>query len=550
MQSPGFNDPFRLPEDNNRTRAEGQNQRAPVTDFHAGPVVVRERQGDSALGARRRGDTLLRHLAIRAAEKAVMIKLLREWALGLASRYLHDSYCKRNTYNLPLGVQEMRHMVLMNLLRGLACAIGDGRLSRRATRGILEVLFGRQLMGARRNIVPFINRRGFEPPSFLAISPTRRCNLRCAGCYASSSMNDGATLEYEVFRRVLQEIRDDWGSHFAVISGGEPFLYKSDGRTLLDVLGEFPDEYFLVFSNGTRIGHETARHLAGLGNVTVAVSVEGFARETDARRGPGVYREIERTMKALRQAGVPFGISMTATRQNADLLLSEEIIKHYFDDQGAVYAWLFHYMPIGRDPLCDLMVTPEQRSRLLERQLDLLWNRKLFFIDFWNGGPLSAGCISAGRKGGYFHIDWDGNVSPCVFIPYAVDNVYRIYREGRALSSVLDHPTFKAIREWQTSYQGNHGTTRTRNLFMPCPMRDHHGVARDAVVRYGAQPLNADSAHALEDPQYVEQLQSHGRRCAELLDPLWETVLADAARAVRRSSSPCTAANSAPRRLK
>ncbi len=488
------------------------------------------------MSGRPQGNTLLRRLAVRAAERVVLIGRLRQWALEWGSRYLHEFYCKRNIDKLPLGVQEMRYMVLMNLLRGLGRAVGERRLSQRAIRGILEVFVGRQLMGARRNIVPFITRHGFEPPSFLTISPTRRCNLRCSGCYASSTIEDGATLEYELFRRILREMRDDWGSHFAVISGGEPFLYRSHGKNLLDVLGEFPDAYFLVFSNGTRIGHETARDLAGLGNVTVAISVEGFERETDARRGSGVFREIERAMDVLRRVGVPFGISMTATRQNADVLLSEEIISHYFDTQGALYAWLFHYMPIGRDCSHDLMVTPEQRGRLLERQLDLLWNRKLFFIDFWNGGPLSAGCISAGREGGYFHIDWDGNVSPCVFIPYAVDNIYRVYREGRELASVLAHPTFKAIRAWQTRYQGNNGTTRTGNLFMPCPMRDHHEVARDAVVRYGAQPLYGALSHVLDDSQYIEQMQDHGRRCAELLDPVWEKEVADAAREVRRSS--------------
>ncbi len=156
-----------------------------------------------------------------------------------------------------------------------------------------------------------------------------------------------------------------------------------------------------MYTNGTLVDDAAARRFAQLGNVCPSISVEGFERETDA----------------LREAGVPFGISMTATRENADVLLSEDVVRHFFDDKGAVLAWIFHYMPIGRSSRIDQMVIPEQRRRMLERQLDLMKNRGLFFIDFWNGGALSAGCISAGREGGYFHIDWNGDVAPCVFIP-------------------------------------------------------------------------------------------------------------------------------------
>ncbi len=55
---------------------------------------------------------------------------------------------------------------------------------------------------------------------------------------------------------------------------------------------------------------------------------------------------------------------------------------------------------------------------------------------------MSGGCISAGRPGGYFHLDWDGNISPCVFAPYAVDNIYEYRRKmvayGREVRAVLD----------------------------------------------------------------------------------------------------------------
>jgi MoaA/NifB/PqqE/SkfB family radical SAM enzyme len=473
----------------------------------------------------KQGDNAWQHIAIQAADVAMRFGPLRRWALDWGDRRLYDFYCRVNIDKLPIRVQQMRHRALMNLLHALERAIADGRCSSRARRGILRNVVGYAVMGGRRTIAPFVREHGFEPPAFVAISPTQLCNLRCTGCYAASSSEQRSTLGYTSLRRIVRQKRDQWGSHFTVITGGEPLLYRSEGRTLADLCNEFPDEYFLVYTNGTLIDVGVAERFAALGNVSFAISVEGFEAETDARRGPGVFRKIENAMVTLRRCGVPFGISMTATRQNAAVLLSENIISHYFDERGAVYAWLFQYMPIGRGYTLDAMVTPGQRLELLRRQLELLWRRKLFFIDFWNGGPMSAGCIAAGREGGYLHIDWNGNVSPCVFVPYAVANVVDLFDEGETLSSVLMHPVFERIRAWQADYQGKHALTETRNLFRPCPMRDHHHVVREAILRHGAIPSYPDAASALGDPEYARRLSDYGSELALMLDPIWQSEL-------------------------
>jgi len=447
--------------------------------------------------------------AVEVADWVLSLKPLRRYALARGDAALHDFYCVKRFEGLPLGVQEFRYRAITNLLHEMERAVSDGRISRRARQGLLRVFVANLVMNARRNVAPFIAEHGFEPPAFVVVSPTQKCNLFCSGCYAASSSRATATLSYEVFRRILAEKRDRWGSYFTVISGGEPLLYESQGKRLLDVFEEFID-------------HNLAERLAQLANVTVAISVEGFERETDARRGSGTYRRIGRAMQSLRELGVPFGVSFTATRENADTLLSEEIIRHYFDEQGALYAWMFHYMPIGRSYTVDMMVTAEQRSRMLTRQLELIRNRGLFFIDFWNGGPMSGGCLAAGRPGGYFHVDWNGDISPCVFMPYAVDNVHEMYRQKRDLTSVLNHPAFQALRAWQTSYAGRDGRGPTHNLFTPCPLRDHHDEGREILVRFGARPIHEDAARALRDEEYRRRMVEYGKELSALLDPVWE----------------------------
>jgi MoaA/NifB/PqqE/SkfB family radical SAM enzyme len=218
-------------------------------------------------------------------------------------------------------------------------------------------------------------------------------------------------------------------------------------KDLFDLLGENQDNYFMMYTNGTLITREVAERMADLGNISPAISVEGWERETDDRRGKGVFRRVQEAMQNLRAAGVPFGISVTATRENAEVILSESFLDFYFGHQGALYGWIFQYMPIGRGFTADWMVTPEQRRWMLEQELTLLRDKKRFLVDFWNGGPMTLGCIAAGRPGGYFYVDWNGNIAPCVFFPYYVDNLYGIYANNLSLTDVLESGFFQTIIE-------------------------------------------------------------------------------------------------------
>src|SRR4030042_5020012 len=126
--------------------------------------------------------------------------------------------------------------------------------------------------------------------------------------------------------------------------------------------------FFLVYTNGTVINQAVARRLAQSANVTPAVSVEGMEEQTDQRRGPGTFRKILTAFEHLRAQGVPFGISVTATSRNIDMLLGDEFYDFYFEQQGACYVWEFQLRPIGRgkDEL-DLMVNPQERLKLYRK---------------------------------------------------------------------------------------------------------------------------------------------------------------------------------------
>ena len=363
---------------------------------------------------------------------------------------------------------------------------------------------------------------GFAPPKFVLVSPTGRCNLRCKGCYAESDPGNHASLDFDTFDRILTEKRKLWGSHFTVISGGEPFLWRDGERDLLDMVAKHDSEFFMVYTNGTLIDDETARRMAELGNISPAISVEGFEEETDARRGRGTHRKVLAAFKNLRRHGVPFGVSATPTKENWEVITSDEFVDFYFDQEGAVYCWLFQYMPIGREQSLDLMVEPENRVEMLRRTERFVRERGVFVADFWNSGPTSSGCICAGRRGGYFYIDWNGDIMPCGFVPYSTDNIYRIYSEGGNLNTAMDSPLFARIREWQNEYGFTQPAEGVDNWLCPCVIRDHFSLLKDAVEQSGARPINEPAAEAMTDPDYCRGMVEYGKNIKRITDPIWE----------------------------
>jgi hypothetical protein len=250
--------------------------------------------------------------------------------------------------------------------------------------------------------------------------------------------------------------------------------------------------------------------------------VEGLVKETDERRGEGVYERILETFARLRKVGVPFGISVTATRENADLLMNREIIDFYLGEQGALYCWIFQYMPIGREFRLERMLSPEQRLRMLQRTWRCIYEDGYFLADFWNCGTFSDGCISAGRHGGYFCIDWNGNVMPCVFNPYYMQNTHEVYDQGGDLNTALHSPFFSHIREWIDAHGCNPPADQMENVLAPCAIRDHYEMMYDLIKEFGAKSADESAAQALASAAYHRGLLEYDRELERITDPVWE----------------------------
>jgi len=342
-----------------------------------------------------------------------------------------------------------------------------------------------------------LDQEGLYPPAVVVISPTMRCNLRCYGCYAGEHSKED-DLDIDVFNRVIEEAKE-LGAYFITISGGEPFVYEG----LLETFKRQPDAFFHMYTNGTMIDNDMSKNLAELGNVIPLVSVEGFEEMTDARRGKGTFAKILRAMDSLRKHGVPFGFSATVTRENNELVVSDEFVDFY-KEKGCIVGWYFQYMPVGRKPNLSLMPTAAQRKYRYDRMLKLRAEKKMILADFFNDAPLVGGCIAGGRS--YLHINCKGDVEPCVFAHFAVDNIYE-----KSLLDVLKSDFFKAIRSRQP-YSDNH--------LRPCMIIDNPHVLRELVSEENPEPTHPGAEQVLA--RLAPELDNYASCFKAVADKVWE----------------------------
>jgi MoaA/NifB/PqqE/SkfB family radical SAM enzyme len=351
---------------------------------------------------------------------------------------------------------------------------------------ITNFIVNQLLVGTNRR-KEFEAKTGVYPPDALLISPTMRCNLRCDGCY-SGDYPQGEEMELETIDRVIAEGKE-MGIYLVLFTGGEPFLRTG----IFDLFQKHEDVGFQIYTNATLVDEKMVDRFAQLGNVMPAISVEGLQEHTDSRRGKGQFENDTRVMDLLREAGLFFAVSTTQTRFNTDILTSDEFID-FLVEKGCILMWNFYYVPIGRNPDLGMMATPQQRNKMRERLGYFRATKPMLFVDFWNDGHLTQGCMAGGRK--YLHINSRGDVEPCVFCHFASDNI----RE-KSLLGVLRSPLFKEIRARQP-FSENH--------MRPCMLIDHPDQGRDIALNYatyfthpGAQGLFTDLAPYID--RYAEE---------------------------------------------
>ncbi len=276
-------------------------------------------------------------------------------------------------------------------------------------------------------------KEGEHIPSFLIASITGNCNLHCAGCYdrANQPCSKPAEMNRRQWKRIFKEA-ERLGVSVILLAGGEPLLRPD----VMEEAAKRPAILFPVFTNGTLLEAGILQQMEKHRNLVPIVSLEGDETLTDGRRGKGVYGKTQETMARLKALDLLFGVSITVTSRNLELVTSEAFVAG-LREKGAKAAVFVEYVPVAEP---ELALDDAQRDRLAQRVDALRQASGMILISFPGDEKASGGCLAAGR--GFFHINASGGAEPCPFSPYSDTSLKR-----GSLREALQSPLFTRLRE-------------------------------------------------------------------------------------------------------
>ncbi|MBQ8027533.1 MAG: radical SAM protein [Clostridia bacterium] len=339
-------------------------------------------------------------------------------------------------------------------------------------------------------------------PFITLIDPTSACNLNCKGCW-SAEYGHKLRLTYEEMESIVEQGRE-LGTHLYMFTGGEPLICKKE---ILKLCETFPQCAFLAYTNATLVDQAFCDELKRVGNLALAISIEGDKESNDFRRGDGAYKTSIEAMELLKKNGCMFGISVCYTSKNIYSVTSDEFLDDMIE-KGIMFGLYFNYMPLGKGAIPELIPNAEQRKYMYKRVRELRnskTGKSMFIMDFQGDGEYVGGCIAGGRN--YFHINSAGDIEPCVFIHFSDSNI-----RTHTLLEALQNPLFMSFYKNQP-FNDNH--------MRPCPMLENPDYLCKIVSETGAKSTD------LVDQESAEELCAKCKKFAEEWAPVakevWES---------------------------
>ena len=339
-------------------------------------------------------------------------------------------------------------------------------------------------------------------PFIILFDPTSACNYHCKGCW-SAEYGHKSNLSLDEMRSIVEQ-GTELGTHFYMLTGGEPLIKKDE---ILTLCAENPNCAFLAYTNASLIDQAFCDRMKEVGNLSLALSIEGTEESNDFRRGGGAYSKTIEAMDLLKKNGLFFGISVCYTSKNIPSVTSDEFLDLMIE-KGSRFGLYFNYMPVGKDAVVDLIPSPEQRAQMykwLRKVRNSQSGKPMFVMDFQNDAEYVGGCIAGGRN--YLHINSEGDMEPCVFIHFSDSNI----REKTLLEG-LRSPLFQAY--W-------HNQPFNDNHLRPCPMLENPQCLRKIIAETGAKSTDLIEAESAE--QLCSKCDRFAAAWKPVADELWNS---------------------------
>lgn len=265
----------------------------------------------------------------------------------------------------------------------------------------------------------------------LDVELSSKCNLRCGHCFASLSQTNMAP---DTLEKVL-EGASELEAVSIVFNGGEPLLNPLHRRAVREARGR--GLRVVLMTNGTLLDETTAAFLAEQRVAKVVVSLDFFAADHDALRGPGSF---ERAVAGIRRA-VDRGLNVfvTAMTRERNVAHVREFHDYCLGDLGAKGVRFSAVMPIGRGVELDDVGISDESLRSL-RAMGLLADEARARPAGLPGRgrfPCSAGVeqVFVGADGSVYACHYFQNVGEQLGT-LAVSSLTDIYRSGLSDSIV------------------------------------------------------------------------------------------------------------------
>ena len=193
--------------------------------------------------------------------------------------------------------------------------------------------------------------RGQRIPLTCSIILTERCNLRCRHCTVAHLGHpeprfDSVAADLETLHAA--------GARVLAITGGEPYMWRDNGRGLEDVVQVAHSIGFfrvVVCTNGTFPLESSADYLS--------VSLDGSPDKHDKLRG-NAYSRVVSNLRRSRHPGISIGF--TVSRLNWDDF--ERSARPILQDRHLRGVLFYLFTPyVGSDP--SLLLTTAQRRRVV-----------------------------------------------------------------------------------------------------------------------------------------------------------------------------------------
>jgi len=169
---------------------------------------------------------------------------------------------------------------------------------------------------------------------------TDTCNLSCRHCLFAASPAKTRSLAPELLESGVHQALALGCSLFS-FTGGEPFLYPDFPAFLKKLLTENSEVHAAVLTNGMLLDQHL-EELSAMERLHLQVSLDGLEKSHDGLRGKGSYKKLMENLSALKDAEIPFTLSMAVSSENIQDLL--QLVDIAAEVGAASIHLLYHFV--------------------------------------------------------------------------------------------------------------------------------------------------------------------------------------------------------------